>query len=70
MQAYLPTYPLEMTYLHLFLYSSLNGCYEGIEHGESTLQWSKNVVKNYCFSNYATFNFHQINIKRDFQNYT
>jgi hypothetical protein len=54
-----------MTNLHLFLYSSPNGCYEGIAQGESTLQWSKNVVINIVFQNYATFNFHQINIKRD-----
>jgi hypothetical protein len=38
-----------MTYLHLFLYSSLNGCYESIAHGESTLQWSKCIVTNIVF---------------------
>jgi len=39
-------------------------CFKGL--GESTLQWPKNVVTNTIFQNYATFNFHQANIKRGF----
>jgi len=38
--------------------------------GESTLWWPKHVVTNIFFQNYATFNFHQANIKRGFHKYT
>jgi hypothetical protein len=34
--------------------------------GESTLRWPKNVVTNIFLGNYATFNFHQANIKKVF----
>jgi hypothetical protein len=33
---------------------------------ESTLWWPKNVIKNIVFQNFATFNFHQANIKKGF----
>jgi hypothetical protein len=35
-------------------------------YGESTLWWPKNIVIKFIFENFATFNFHQANIKRDF----
>jgi hypothetical protein len=40
------------------------GC--ALEYVESTLWLLKNVVTNIICQNYATFNFHQANIKRGF----
>jgi hypothetical protein len=36
------------------------------QQSESTLRWPKNVILNIIFLNYATFNFHQANMKRGF----
>jgi hypothetical protein len=48
-------------------YQSIWKCHTKFDNGgENTLQWPKNVDRNIVFQTYATFNFHQANIKRGF----